>query len=209
MMKIIRKKLNAVYHTQRNNIFKPFITCYSTSMATVIDFILTKEEKTKCTIGCPKNTQLDDFVYKQIYSKDTKKWIRKNAGRFGSWFLRVKPHTVAAIEVYVFNKLMKRLGYRAEFRQGQTFNDYKYLIDKYEIPQVLHGYFKPETRVKGHIIVGVGYDITEGVFICHDPYGNAKLEYKSVKGAYVHYPVNHWFMTKKTKPMWITAIIKI
>ncbi|MFW9871937.1 MAG: C39 family peptidase [Candidatus Thorarchaeota archaeon] len=202
------KKLIATYHTQRNNKRKPYITCYNTSMATGIDYILKLQGKDKTTIGCPINMQLDDYLYDIIYSKETKKWIKDNAGRFGAWFLSSKPHTLAAVECYVFNKLMNSFGYKAEFLQNQTFNDFVNLINNENVPQILHGYFKPETRVGGHVIVGIGYEVTSGSFICHDPYGDAKTKYVNKKGANVVYKNNHWFHHNDTS-IWITAIKRI
>lgn len=221
MKKILK---DVIYHTQRNNKNDPYVTCYSTSISTVIDCILKTIGLDKGALGCPLEMQLDDFIYNEIYSKETKKWIRKNVSKFGAWMLNVRPQTIAYVEEYIFNKFMNRYGYECKFKMNQTFFDYCKLIDETGLPQILHGYFKPETKVGGHVIVGVGYDIetieasagflnpritaTLESFIVHDPYGDANTKYKKTDGKFLQYENNHWFHKNKTA-MWITTINKI
>lgn len=193
------------YHVQRNNENIPYTACYNTTMAMITNFILKKEKLKKIDIGCALYQQIEDKIYELIYSQETKKWIKENASKYGTWFLKYKAHTLAAVECYIFNKLMNKYGYSAKFKTNQTFDDYKRLIDK-GLPQALHGYFKPETRVKGHVVCGIGY--RKDKFVIHDPFGDARSAYKIFRGANVIYPNNHWFH-KRRDSMWITTIEQI
>ena len=50
----------------------------------------------------------------------------------------------------------------------------------------------------GHIILVIEYNIKTGALVCHDPFGDARTNYKSTKGAYVEYPLG-----------WITPFIQV
>lgn len=176
------------YFTQRDNKKDPFRTCYSTSMAMAMNYLLKTIGKSRAHIGCCDGKQLEDFIYEQIYSEDTKKYIRENISKYGRWILPYFNNSLqltAAAECYVFNKFMRDYGYKAEYKEGVSRQTLEELL-RFGLPQVLHGNYKSTSSIGGHIVCLVGLD-EEGLFV-HDPYGDAMKGYRTTKGDFVKYP---------------------
>lgn len=209
-----KKIQNVTYHWQRNNLKRPLSTCYNTSMATVIDYIMTKDKIPMERIGMKeKDMQLEDYLYGLIYSPETTTWIKRNVGRFGAWMLESNPQTIAYVEEMIFNKLMNQFGYICQFLDRVHYDDYCAFIDKFELPQVLHGKYpvKEGKSVKylGHITVGIGYNTENKSFLVHDPYGDWRTNYANQSGKDVEYPFGDIYIKdKKDSSMWLTHIKK-
>lgn len=209
-----RKTISGVtYHWQRNNLNKPGTTCYNTSMATVIDYIMTKDGIPMERIGMKdEHMQLEDYLYNIIYSNETKAWIKKNVSRFGAWMLESSPQTIAYVEEMIFNKYMNQFGYICQFLDDVSYEDYVKFIDKFELPQILHGKYpvREGDKIKylGHITVGIGYDTDKKSMIIHDPYGDWRTNYKDQSGKEVEYPYGDVFIKNKNGNMWLTHIKK-
>lgn len=202
-------KLEVPYFSQRDNVYAPFISCYPTSMAMSINYCLTSEGKNKKDIGCPYDMQLEDFINKITMSAETQKWLKLNVGRLGSWIWKYRPRTIAYVEEYIFNTLMVKYGFRCQFTTKVSFEEYCNILDEHELPQVVHGNFSKNTRVKGHIICGIGYDKTKKQIIANDPFGNAETKFIDQDGQGVEYYFDDYFIkNKKLKTMWLTSILR-
>jgi len=202
---------NVPYHWQRNNLNKPNTTCYNTSMATVIDYIMTKDNIPLERIGMKEtHMQLEDYLYNLIYSDETKAWIKRNVSKFGTWMLESNPHTIAYVEEMIFNKLMNQFGYMCQFLTAVTYDDYVKFIDKFQLPQVLHGKYPVKgfkNTYLGHITVGIGYDLKNKSIIQHDPYGDWRTNYNNQSGKEVEYPFYQLYVKdEKAQTMWLTHI---
>ena len=177
-MKVIE---NIPYFTQTDNVLFASTTCYATSMAMAMDFCLKSNGSEKIDVGCPFHVQLEDYISTIIKSDETKMWIERNWKKYGAWFLKYKPRTLAGVQEYVFNSLMYPHGFRTKFSAQITYDEYCEHIDK-GYPVAIHGMFKSVSRVYGHIVLGIGYNRDQGTdtLIVNDPWGNALYDkYKS------------------------------
>ena len=168
---------NVPYFSQTDNAILASTTCYATSMAMVMTYCLGLGGKTKKDVGCPQYAQLEDHLSTIIQSNETKLWIQRNWSKYGPWFLKYKPRTLAGVQEYIFNMLMTPHGYKAKFSSQITYENYcNYINEGY--PVVIHGMFKSVSRVAGHIVVGIGYYKNEesNRLIVHDPWGNALFD---------------------------------
>lgn len=191
------------YHSQRDNKYDPSITCYPTSLSMVIAYILQLNNLDKTAIGCKQEQQLEDFLYKDIYSQETKDWMYETGFKSD-----LKPHTTAIIEEHIFNKHMKQYGYRCKFIQNATYDDYCFAIDKFQVPQLLHGKYPLKYKTLGHVVAGVGYNKLNKSFIINDPFGSWITQYQNVNGKEVEYPFGGIYI-KQNNLMWMTSIIKL
>ena len=95
-----------------------------------------------------------------------------------SWVWKYKPRTVMAVEEYVFNRLMNPHGYKGIMTTNLTYEDYCSIILSTKLPIVLSGNFSKISRVKGHIVCGIGYsNFGLEEVVVHDPYGSALKGY--------------------------------
>lgn len=205
-----RFKINVPYYSQRDNRYAPYISCYPTSMGMAMAYCLSLKKLDKTAIGCDYDMQIEDYINKITMSDEIQKWLKKNQNILGKWIWKFKPRTIAYVEEHIFNKLMNKHGFECVFRTDISFEDYCNIIEREQLPQIVHGKFTPETSVRGHIICGIGFDRMNQRIIAHDPYGDAREKYKIHTGADVEYDFNHWFIkNKKHKSMWLTSIMKI
>ena len=195
------------YFPQRDNKNDPYRTCYSTSMAMVMNYLLKKQGKTKADVMCPSAVQLEDFIYKYIYSDETKNHIKQNINAIGRWILPYFDNSLqltAVAECYVFNKLMNEYGYKAEYKENVS-GIQLYEMLRNDIPQVLHGNYSSTSKVKGHVVLCIGMD-SKGVIV-HDPYGDAKTGYNKTNGDAITYSFSEkYYDDKKYR---ITKISKV
>lgn len=202
------------YFSQRDNTNLPYYTCYNTSVAMAINYILQKLNLNKTHIGCPEDKQLEDYLFDLISTPDTKKWIKQNVSKYGDWMNEMAPQTIAYVEEYIFNKLMKPYGYTCKFVTNAPFNYICDLIATEQLPQIIHGKYPLENKTLGHISLAVGFDLEKELFIAHDPYGDFNTGYKTTNGAFVKYPLNHpkgpqYLKDIKKRTMWCTTFTKI
>jgi len=169
------------YYSQRDNRYKPFVSCFPTSMAMAIEYCLNLVDKNKSDIGCHRATQLEDYLNELIYDNETKQWMKKNQGRLGSWIWKYARRTIYMIEAYIFNKIMNEHGYKAEYKQI-TYDEYCTRIEENKLPIVVGGNFKAVSRVGGHVCCGIGFD-KSGMkeLIVRDPFGDALKGYPKGK----------------------------
>ncbi len=190
------------YFLQTDNDLFATTSCYSTSMAMAMDYCLDLAGKRKEDIGCPVYSQLEDYLTKIAQSYETRQWIKRNVSKYGSWMLKYKPRTIAYVQEYIFNSMMKQYGYKSKFSTTITYQEYCKHIRDEKLPVVIHGNFKSVSRVKGHIVCGVGYG--DNTLIVHDPYGDALYDkYRShEKGEFAEY--YQYLLTRdwKNKRMW-------
>lgn len=179
--------------TQRDNIHEPFKVCYLTSLSIVSLFILTELRKTKLDLGCTADKQLADFYWEISESKDVREKIKIPNG----W----RPRAVADVIKYIFNTFFNRFGFACDFSNNYNFVQYKDLIVKEGLPQILHGDFKLPDRTLGHVVVGIGFH--EDNFVVHDPFGNFYTHYEDKNGRDLIYEQEP-FLKEKNK-FWLTT----
>lgn len=211
--KHMKKVLQDVpYYPQIDNSIFASTSCYPTCMAMAMSFCLKLEGKSKIDVGCPKYSQLEDYITTLTESKEIKYWIKRNWKKYGSWFLKYKPRTLAAVEEHIFNMLMKEHKYKTVFNSNITYQDYCNHIDT-GFPVVIHGKFSSISPVDGHIVLGVGYDKSQGagVLIVHDPWGNALYDkYKThTKGKFAEYYQYLLMRNWKERKVWGQMIQRI
>ena len=196
---------NIPYFTQTDNTLFASTSCYATSMAMAMSFCLSIKNLNKTTVGCPLHAQLEDYISSTIQSDETKLWIQRNWSRYGNWFLKYKPRTLAGVQEHIFNMLMKPYGFKTEFNANISFEDYCNHINE-GYPIAIHGMFSSVSRVYGHIVLGIGYYKYEkdDNIIVHDPWGNALYDkYKShEKGEAAEYPHNLLMRNWEERKIW-------
>jgi hypothetical protein len=151
----MRKILKVRPKTQRDNAIAPGYSCFPTSMGMAAEYFLTLQGKSKLDIGCPDDTQIEDYL----------------DGALGSAVAREDPAT----ECEVFNRYMERFGVRARFAHI-NYQDIVRFIDA-DLPVVLGGNFSTVSRIGGHINCCIGYDTDRNIVINNDPYGSAYRGY--------------------------------
>ena len=168
------------YFIQTDNNLFASTSCYATCMAMAMSYCLQLKKLDKTDIGCPFYVQLEDYISSIIQSDEIKMWINRNWKRYGSWFLKYKPQTLAAVQEHVFNILMYPHGYKTTFNGWISYEEYCKHIDK-KYPVAIHGMFSSVSNIHGHIVLGIGYDtIHPSKIIVNDPWGNALFDkYKS------------------------------
>lgn len=196
------------YIDPKSNTNVASISCFPTSMAMIINYCLTQLGLDKNAIGCSQSVQVEDYINRLLDDSQTTAWMRKNTKSLGSWIWKYKRRTIYALEVYIFNRLMKPLGYEAKAIYNVTYETICHILKQTELPMILGGNFKSVSRVGGHMNCLVGYNgIGLKEFIVNDPYGNAFTNYRDQIGNYVTYPVK--FYQRRNKKIFCIAITKL
>lgn len=202
------------YTSQRNNKYYPFLTCYPTSMASSIYYILKSEGKTKQDIGIgltDPNEQIEDHITMDTLKPTMIDYMIRVGGSWTRSYTN-KPWIVAVVEEKEFDDMMKKLGYDAKFNSSATFDYICSFLKKTNIPQVIFGEFGPvmkKSTVRDHVNCVIGFDDNTGEVICNDPYGNALTDYTDYNGCAVKYPWEKIFcLDKKKKTGWLMEITK-
>ena len=184
------------------------VSCFPTSLAMVIDYCLTQLGLNKEAIGCSEKTQIEDYINRLLDDKQTTIWMKKNTSILGSWIWKYKKRTIYAVEVYIFNRLMKPLGFEAKALYNLKYDTVCHLLEQNKLPMVIGGNFKSISNVGGHMNTLVGYNaVGLKEFIVNDPYGNAFTKYSSSNGAYMNYPSK--FYRRKNNKIFCISIKKI
>ena len=78
---------SVTYHWQRNNLNKPHTTCYNTSMATVIDFIMTKDKIPMERIGMKEKDmqQIAEWIERIVLDIENETTILKVKGEVNEY----------------------------------------------------------------------------------------------------------------------------
>lgn len=173
---------NVPYFTQRDNADAPAYSCFPTSIGMAVAYCLASAGKSKTDIGCPPLIQIEDYINHILKSAETKKWMKDNEYKLGSWIWNYNPREIFPVEAYVFNALMNAHGFKAEHRVV-TFAQLCAAVEKF--PVVVGGNFKSVSSVGAHVICIVGYDGNS--VIANDPYGNALTRYNDRNGEGVVY----------------------
>jgi len=168
-----RVELPVTHFSQRDNELKPMVSCFPTSVAMMIDYLLQSKGKAKEDINCPGDTQLEDWINYQLQSAQTKQWMKRS--KLGNWIWKFNPREIYHVEAYMFNTLMIEHGYRARHK-AISFAQYCEQIQK-AIPVVMGGNFKSTSRIGGHVVCGIGYINNPDKIIVNDPFGDAKKGY--------------------------------
>lgn len=204
---------NVDYFIQINNSIKGSVTCYSTSMATALKYCLSRHKKTKLSVGCPQEMQLEDYITALTQSVAAGVWIDNNVPKYGKWMKDYSPWTVSYVQSWAFNLLAAKakIPYRATFRSTVSYLQFCQILADTKLPQVIHANFDGISGVKGHIICGLGYNYDNKTVIAHDPWGDARQRYANhTNGNYVEYPVAPWCMSdRKRWLLWIQNIEKV
>lgn len=163
--------------------YKPYVSCFPTSNAMCIKHCLNILNLKKDAIGCKDDIFLEDYVNMLLEEPETLKWIKNNGVKYNSWWLNYLPkknqRQIHAVEAYIFNTLMNKLGFKAE-ATTLNYDSYCSTLEENNLPIIISGDFSSTTggKVSGHMNVGVGYN-SLGVqeILCNDPYGNALKGY--------------------------------
>jgi len=183
---------NVPYLTQRDNSLFKSSSCYPTSVAMVIKYIMDIDHLSSEDVGLSDNMQIEDFLTKLSMSKEIKSWAKQN---WGSWVnSRLKGlRTFALVEDHIFNRLMNPFGYKSTFRKDLTFEKFCDIMEKHRLPMPVRGKF-PIILGGGHICCAIGFNYTDGIIVMNDPFGNAHFKYKDHDGEGVRYQVDKWFL---------------
>lgn len=183
-------------HSQRNNKLNPTTSCFPTSVAMVIHFILLKNKMTQSQIGIAENVQLEDYLTNLMKSQTIKTWMLSHVGPWTKSFYE-KAWTVAKVEEKIFDDMMNKLGYDAQYVEGLTFDFICNLVYHAQIPQVIFGNFLKTSKIDGHITTVVGFNYEQKSLIINDPYGNAYTRYSSDKGCFLRYKWSDFYIRGK------------
>lgn len=175
------------YKEQLNNKIHPWKTCFPTSMAMPIQYILNRDGMGQTDIGIPADMQIEDFITKYMID------------HFRDW-------RYADPEEKLFDSLMK--DYDATFRNPISYDSVCESLALNEIPGVVFGEFgKFHPSVKGHVGCAVGFDTEKRILIVNDPYMD--IVGKRESGIAAEYPwdeiyardkdLNGWFLEIKRK----------
>lgn len=174
--------------SQRDNKIDPGITCFPTSVAMVITYILNQEKLTKADIGCSADMQLEDYIDQVLNSKEITDWMKANTSVLGRWIWDYKRRTVYAVEAQAFNIMMGHLGYKATFTDQLTYDQICDALEVNKLPFIIGGNFSSVSKVSGHMNCLVGFNkIGLREFDTNDPYGNALTGYTNTNGWYMRY----------------------
>jgi len=204
------------HFSQRDNVYDPYINCFPTSTSMGINYCLEIKGLDKTVIGCDPKVQIEDYVNQIMIDSSTTKWMKSNFGR-SWWGWRYRRQTIAIVNEYIFNLLMNRHGYKANFTTQLSYDQYCATIFKTKLPIIMSGNFSSVSRIKGHICCGVGFNrIGLEELIVHDPYGSAlksypkgqSLEENSEDGTYVQYSKKFFIKSKNPELMWGLIISK-
>lgn len=172
------------YFSQRDNVVDPFISCFPTSVAMSIQYILDINSLDRTAIGCDDpNCQLEDYINRTLDSKEVDDWMKENTTRLGSWIWNYKKRTIYAVEEYVCNLLLNHLGYKATFTECMPYDKLCAAIETNQLPAIIGGNFRSISSVGGHMNCMIGFNnIGLKQVRTNDPYGNALTNYKSTNG---------------------------
>jgi hypothetical protein len=167
--------------SQRDNMFNPSLTCFPTSVAMVITYLLQLTGKTQTDIGVPEGTQIEDYLARNSVRSAMLNWMVVNVGSWTRAYLQ-RAWTVAKVEQKEFNDLVSALGFAAEVIESPTYEEVVAYVQNEQIPQVLSGNFSRFSRVQGHITCCIGFNLPNNELIINDPYGYAYDGYKTANG---------------------------
>ncbi len=211
MSRLIIGDPQSYYHTQVNNKLHPFVTCFPTSVANVIEYELQDKGMNQTEIGIPEDVQIEDFITANAKKQTLINWMMKTVGSWTKDYVQ-RAWTVGKVEEKLFDDLMNNIGFDSEFTDCITYKAICEHIESTQLPQVIFGNFvKVNKNIQGHVCCAVGYDTDKGIIICNDPYGDANNGYKETgNGAGVEYVWEDFFVrgTKKdgTKYGWMLAM---
>lgn len=166
------------FHVQTNNKYNPFVTCFPTSVAMPIDYILTILGKTAKDLGIDEE-QIEDYLTKMAKKPSLVKWMLNNLGSWTRSYTE-KAWLVGKVEEKNFDELMNKLGYDSTFTDDISYENLCKLLYETNIPQVVCGDFSSLRKqygykVQGHINCCIGFNNDDGKkdLIVLDPYGYA------------------------------------
>lgn len=181
------------YFTQRDNKNDPNRTCYPTSVAMIVNYCLNLVGKTRKDIGCPEGMQLEDYFHRCIYvtyANEVKAYMRT----YGSWierFLRPgQKHLTFACNKFIFDKFMNQFGFTLTYRPNLSIDEVCLILDRTNMPQIIHGNYKSISSVQGHVVAISGYDKRHRNFCIEDPFGDAGSRYVNHNGENVRYSMD-------------------
>ncbi len=199
MNEIIIGKPETYYLTQQDNKLHPFVTCFPTSEAMVIKYLLNENEKPQTLLGIPEDMQIEDYITQTAKTQKIINWMFKNVGDWTHDYAQ-KAWTVAYVEEKIFDDIIKPLGnYDAVFHDVATLEDVHEALSENNTPCVLFGNFgSVSSSVKGHINCCVGVNLETREVINNDPYGNA-LNNFNPPGIAVRYKWDEFFIRGKKR----------
>jgi len=208
--------LDQFFHVQTNNKYNPFITCFPTSVAMAIDYILTLIGKTPKDIGIDES-QIEDYLTKIAKTPSVTKWMINTLGSWTNNYLQ-KSWLVGRVEEKLFDDLMNKIGYDSMFCDHMSYETLCKTLQETNLPQVVCGNFSSSMKQYGHTVGGhinccIGFDDTNREIIVHDPYGYALspgyYDPKNPnKGFKVTYKWDQFFVKNKDNSGWCLQIRK-
>jgi len=176
-------RLKIDYHSQRDNEIDPTITCNTTVLNTVLDYIDFLPEKKEYT---------DDEITEFLGSEKAISAFKKMSSRGGKleWAARWNKKRLRELWVmleWAGNYILDFHGQTGYFLKFKGFNSISKIHESINrgLP-VICGLRKKKNRHNfGHFILCVGYTDTHLIF--HDPWGDWNTYYNNRNGAYVYY----------------------
>lgn len=170
----MRQVLPVTYFSQRDNVEKPNYSCFPTSLAMCIDYLLQESGKMWKDV-VPAGMQLEDYINSLINDDETTAWLKDNVVSLGAWIMTATRRENWYLEAFIFERIMKKHGYCAKYKQIK-YADYCSQIDK-RFPVVIGGNFSSTSRIGAHVVCGIGYDKMNNSLIVNDPFGDARAGY--------------------------------
>lgn len=203
-----RKEIPVTYFSQRDNLIKPNYSCFPTSLAMAIDYILQLCGTTWKDVA-PSGVQMEDHINALLDDKETTRWLTGKAEVLGDWVLTTTRRENYYAEAYVFNRIMGKYPYEAAYKRIH-FEMYQDRINR-EIPVVIGGNYSSTSRVGGHVVCGIGYDTKLPGIIVNDPFGDARkgypkglsIEEHEKAGRGVLYPMKYYGDGNAINAIWI------
>lgn len=202
------KQIPVTYFSQRDNLVKPNYSCFPTSLAMAIDYVLQLCGATWKEVA--PGVQMEDHINALLDDSTTKKWLVSKAEVLGGWILTTTRRENYYAEAYIFNRIMADYPYEAAYKRIH-YEMYRDQIDR-ELPVVIGGNYSSTSRVRGHVVCGVGYDTKLPGLIVNDPFGDAKagypknlsIEEHEKAGRGVLYPLKYYGDGTAMNAIWIT-----
>lgn len=203
------KQIPVTYFSQRDNLIKPNYSCFPTSLAMAIDYILQLCGATWKDVA-PAGVQIEDHINALLDDGTTKKWLTSKAEVYGGLVLTTTRRENWYAEAYIFNRILANYPFEAAYKRI-SYQMLREQIDR-ELPVVIGGNYISTSRVGPHVVCAVGYDIRLPGIIVNDPFGDAKAGYpkgltieeheKSGRG--VLYPMKYYGDGTAISAIWIS-----
>jgi hypothetical protein len=203
------KQIPVTYFSQRDNKIKPNYSCFPTSIAMAVDYVLQREGATWKDVA-PDGVQMEDHINMLLEDGETTIWLRRRSEILGEWVLTTTRRENWYAEGYICDRLIGKYNYSASYKRL----NYQMLRDQIDrdLPVVIGGNYSSTSRVGAHVVCAVGYDTKLPGIIVNDPFGDAREGYPKYKtieeheraGRGVLYPMQYYGDGSAVNAIWIS-----